>query len=976
VNGNIVASKMSNTVGGPSAIGKSTDNQVLAFDKAFFNIPGILNNTLPEATIEFWINIPKTLKTEQSIGNYDGFAFKISGTRYVDFGWDKNEGNYFNNSSVALNGARWTHVALVINHNIMTLYVNGTRKGTFTSHTYSGLPAEGDLTFGNIGAPLGSSIDEVRIWKSAHSQRQILYNMKAEIANPSAQSDLLAYYKMDTYEKDGQTLLRDAAHGYYDAPVITLDEGSATASTDNSFLTLKRAPVATFKVEGGPYYPGDAVPLVSDALESTVSWTWNAPDAGAKDLHTQNVNLVFPKAGRFPVTQKVVDIDSVTAEVTDTVVIEEAPTPKADFDIANASLPAGEHFSFLNRSQGGGCTYVWTMPGADQETVKGTNASASYNATGTYDVTLTATNAKGEKASVTKKVNVTEATPLADFDVRSNIVMKGEKVYLIDKSRYQPTEWLWEVSTGNFHSGIVGQNSSFTPLHPGYYDVKLTACNKAGQSTVEHGKAFIVANANSENGLNFAGDGQKMSFDNPFTATTRAFTIDWWMNPSQAEGAFTLTGGSDPTLSLTTDADGAMTLQVKTKTGKSTDAYVIPKEWHHYAVTYNNGKATFYRDGLKISSPSTAYGISALDFSGGFTMGSNTNGMKTAVDELHIWSNQLSEKKIQSYCNQPIENVDSVEKADDLILYYNFNQSGGNAIDQTSGHHDGVRSGFGPDGDAWSSSLGVFTLNFDEANVQQEDVSAKYLTNYKAPFLNNGKEVNPNNENYLGLLTNDEKSTWQLCNTITDSTGIVSGFYVDKTYSYLCVSSGRYYFSDALRNHKAFETVTLPAGIYELTANKGTSSINRNSNIYLIAAYGDSLPDVSNVESAMAKADLSSENTIKFTLLKDTELSLGFVTTLIGYNNMTFKNLELKRTPIEVSNADGLTSIRDAVAAGAEPSVKPIKGGVRIYSNDVERTQIYTVDGKLVFDEMMSGTKRIALPKGLYIVNGVKIAVQ
>lgn len=974
-NGNTVASKISNTVGGPTNSTGGTENSIMSFDKAFFNIPGILNNILPEATIEFWINTPTTWKSAQSIGNYDGFTLQLSANRYITFGWDHNSGNSMEDNSVVLGAGRWNHVALIIDHNTMTLFVNGIRKKTFSSHTYSGLPAQGDLTFGNMGMPLGCKIDEVRIWKSARTQRQILYNMKSEIANPAAQSDLLAYYKMDTYEKDGETLLRDAAHGYFDATLINVEEGKSEAGTDNTFLTLKRAPVATFTVEGGPYYPGDAVPVVSGALGTTVSWTWNAPDAGVKDLHTQNVSLVFPKAGRFAVTQKVTDVDGATAEATDTIEIAEAPTPVVDFTIANATLPAGEHFSFINRSRAAGCIYTWTMKGADQENFRGTNAGAVYNNTGTYDVTLTATDATGHQTSVTKQVSVTRSAPRADFDVHSAFVIKGEKVYLTDKSRYQPTEWLWDIRLGSRHAGIIGQNSSFTPTRPGIYDVRLTAANEAGKNSIQYGKAFIVANADSRNGLTFGGDNQKMSFDNPFGEGVRNFSIDWWMNPAKAEGAFTLTGGTGNVLSITTRANGVMSLAANSKNGASSEGYVIPNEWHHYAITYQNGRVSFYRDAMKVNTSSTSFGLSLLDFAGGFTIGSSTEGMHTSVDEFRIWSKALSENNIRSYCNQPIENVDSAEKADNLVLYYDFNQDSGNATDLTSGHHDGIRSGFGPDGDAWSGSIGVFTLNLDETAPESEDVTGRYLTNYAKPFLNNGQSINGKYRDYYGLLTDSEKSTWQTANSVTKG-NITTGFFIDKGTNTLCLRTQYAYFGDTLLNHKAFETVTLPAGVYDLSAATTINNLSVNSTLYLMAAEGDSLPNFFEASAALSKTDLSEGNSIEFMVLRDTEVSLGFLANMTGYNTIGFSSLKLIRHPLEIYQADGLTGLRDAVEAGAEPTVKPISGGVRIYSADIRRTRIYTADGKLMFDEMMSGTKRIALPKGIYIVNGVKVAVK
>ena len=48
------------------------------------------------------------------------------------------------------------------------------------------------------------------------------------------------------------------------------------------------------------------------------------------------------------------------------------------------------------------------------------------------------------------------------------------------------------------------------------------------------------------------------------------------------------------------------------------------------------------------------------------------------------------------------------------MVYYDFNQSSGNVIDRSGNGNTGIRSGFGPDGDAWGSSKGVFSLYFGD----------------------------------------------------------------------------------------------------------------------------------------------------------------------------------------------------------------------------------------------------------------------
>ena len=121
---------------------------------------------------------------------------------------------------------------------------------------------------------------------------------------------------------------------------------------------------------------------------------------------------------------------------------------------------------------------------------------------------------------------------------------------------------------------------------------------------------------------------------------------------------------------------------------------------------------------------------------------------KGLIDEFRIWSKSLNQKTIQSYANQPIatDDIETAKSSNGLLLYYDFNQNGSDIIDRTGNEHTGVRKDFsGADGDAWTSALGVFTLDFE--GDEPSDVTADYLTNYKAPFLDNGEPVSTTNAN-------------------------------------------------------------------------------------------------------------------------------------------------------------------------------------------------------------------------------------
>ena len=968
-NGGTLLSAMSNQVRAAANEEASTDNYVFNFQDDIFTVPDLLNEYCPEFTLEFWVKLKSSVRHPQDIGGFDIFALQMTASRTISFGWETlNSGHAYRESAVTLAADRWNHVALVVDKNTMSVYVNGSRKKQFSSVSYNGVPALGELNFGSIGNPLNCYLDEIRIWKKACTSRELLYNNRQPIARPDLQDDLMAYFKMDLIDDNGETKLRDCARGHHG---IFVDYNPEAREVDNSFLTMKRESNANFSISAGPHYPGDNIELTANSLLSATGWKWEVPGADVDNLNSQKAQVVYNEVGKYPVSLTVTDVDGTDTTKVDTIEIVAAPEPVVDFNIPAEILPAGERFSFVNKSTAPGSRFVWTMKGADEETVNGTNAGATYNNAGTYDVTLTAVSSSGNK-SVTKQVTVTKAAPRSAFNVSPRYIIKGEEVYLTDHSRYQPTSWFWLITNNGNNSGVVGQKSSFTPDKAGFYNVSLTTTNDQGKSTVEEKNAFIVANADSKNGLHFGGDNQLLTFDCPFDAATSSFTVEWWMNPSKLEGAFSMQCGS--ALTFSTDALGVISVANSRSAFKSSNNFVIANEWHHYAVVYNAGRGTFYRDGELINTTANTIGVPAADLSGKFVIGTAKNGMNTMMDELRVWGKNFTQDLVRQYANQPIEDVKAAEENDALLLYYNFNQGSGNVTDQTSGQHDGVRSGFGPDGDAWGLSMGVFTLNFDQ--VKKRNVSSTYLTNYRKNFLYDA-DAPVQGTSYFKVLSDGDKSTWQTENAVTEG-DIITGVHVEKSTGLMAMRTRYNNFAATLKDHKIFQTLKLKKGIYTLSMDLARNSYSGSGSIYFAVNEGTSLPNTVDMATATDAVDLVSQGNreLRFIVTEDdAEFTIGLVFNVTGYMSWAVNEFKLMCEEIEVQQADGIRSLRDAVEKGAQAAIRPIAGGVSVYSSDIQLVTVCDVQGRILFSEKMSGLQRIALPVGIYIVNGTKVAV-
>ena len=949
----------------------SEKNMVCEVKNSTFIVPDVFMEPMDEATIEFWLKPYTCTNYNQQVGSGWGrFLMHTTSGRAIYYGWNTSSGNRSAQGTALLTVNKWNHVAVTIKGKQMSLYVNGARKNYFSATSYSGMPSLGSLVFGVGTSYMNGLIDEIRLWKSCRTPAEILRNKDMEIANPSAQVDLLAYFKMDEITENGMRKLRDCAHGHH---AQLLDETKVETLEDESIMQSYRDAVAAFDIVGTSHKIGEPVAVKPTSYVNTVSWTWKAPDAGVESLDAFAPNFVFNEPGTYPITLVVTDSKGNVTEVTNEVTVDALDIPVADFEIAEATLPAGDHFSFINRSQGQSCTYEWTIPDADQKKVNSTNAIALFENVGEHQVTLTATNSAGSH-SVTKMVTVTKAAPAPAFSIWPSGVVKGETVYLRDATRYDPKTWYWEINGISTQAAVVGRNTSYTTVSPGYYDVTLTSGNEQGKNSVTVNKAFAVANAESGNGLNFSGPNQLLSIEGPLSNATKVFTIDWWMNPSTLQGAVAMTE-SKSGLHLVSDATGALIVNLDNKSASSGINYIIRGEWHHYAVTYGSGRFSFYRDAVRIAQSGALFGLSERDFSGTFTVGDNDNGTNAQIDEFRLWNKTLTAANMRSYCNEPIADVAAAESTDQLAVYYNFNQDNGNPVDLTSNGCDGVRSGFGPDGDAWSSSFGVFTLNFG-SGVRSQNVTSSYMKCFSRPFRHTDESVNNNQASYAQLETGTERSPWVMENVLNPDSSIVTGAYVRTTKSSdMCVEGGNNGFSLPLENHKVYQTVTLPAGRYCFNVELDGNMSGDGNRHYLMASVGNTLNDVGDLAHALGYVNFAEGNSFEFFIPEETVVSLGVNFNQTSAGSTFIKSFKLERILIDIIEADGQTGIKTVKKTTGQTSVVPVRGGVNVATSEPSEVRVYSVSGALVRALVVQGTRFIALPAGIYVVDGVKVAV-
>lgn len=925
------------TVAAPA---KNTENMVTNFKHSGFSIPDVFGSKYNEATIEYWIRPNSLANWNQSAGpGWGSFMFHANADGTLTAGWDTS--NRLNVSGALVKNT-WRHVAIVVKNNRLTIFVNGAQKATTTSSNYKGLGGFGDLVFSNgsgNNSYQDAQYDEIRIWKTARTAKQIKDNYRIEMGDGSLPAELLAYFKGDLINVDGQPMLRDHTTGQHHATL--LDEKYENIVSEQPKFQRPTAMSVSINEPTAEVYAGEPVTFSATASSNVQKLTWSAESAGVKSTQAVSPTFTFPKEGEHKVSVVATGNEDATESAEITVKVLPAKAPDATFTATSLNVPAGHRITFLAANPQIGYTYKWELPGAELSEGTNANIATSYNNVGTYTARLTVTTNTGQTATSEQKVVVTNVAPQADFKMENSVAIVGEPIILQDASKFQPSSWLWNIS--NDQNAVVGKTAQFGFIaeHPGVYNVTLHAGNVAGQNSKTIERGLTICNADGQTGLNFGYDAARVTLTKvPFEANCNAFTIAWWMRAGQLTSMGNAMGDSNETFQMYTNASGAMVVNIAGKTFTSKNGYVVAGEWHNYAVVLGSGKLSFYRDAVQHSTAVVGATLKVPAMSK-FVIGADEAPVNALIDELSIWNKVISAADMKKTFNAPIENVTEAE-GKGLVAYYQFNQNSGDVKDATSKNNTGVRTGFGPDGDAWVNSRGIFCLNFAD---KTSDVSGR-LQNRKEPFSYEDTEINPTvGKRYFAI------KDWTIENAMTEGE-ITTGCHVDSRLSYdMTFTTSENGFAAELKDHKVYQTITLPAGTYALKANYGNNA-GFGAGSYLVVAAGAGIPNSADLATSTiaykAMADKSNEvtsNSVIFSLAEEQEISVGLLVNLGMNTTLTIKGFELTRFP----NSD--VKIPDGIGSVLAPEAEGQKAIYDMWGRRVSNTQkggIYVIDGNKV----------------------------
>lgn len=162
--------------------------------------------------------------------------------------------------------------------------------------------------------------------------------------------------------------------------------------------------------------------------------------------------------------------------------------PVADFSADATYVGTGGAVNFQDQSTGNPTSWSWSFPGGTPSTSTAQNPTVYYNTNGTYDVTLTATNAQGsDNKTITGYITV-EDTPIT---------------YCTSQGNNSSYEWISNVTFGSYsnNSGAAGYTdftSETVDMEAGT-NISLSLSPDFSSSTyTEYWKVWIDYNKNGD----------------------------------------------------------------------------------------------------------------------------------------------------------------------------------------------------------------------------------------------------------------------------------------------------------------------------------------------------------------------------------------------------------------------------------------------------------------------------------------------
>jgi PKD repeat protein len=273
-----------------------------------------------------------------------------------------------------------------------------------------------------------------------------------------------------------ENLVENRWHYYYDGTLWPSSSGLSVKYVDRVLIYTLEPFYADFTADP---LSGD-VPLTvqfSDASLGATTWAWDFDNDGTVDSTEPNPAWTYASGGTYTVSLTVMG-DAATDTETKLDYINVIDIPVADFaaDATLGAIPFTVQFTDLSTANP--TSWAWDFDNDGTVDATEQNPAWTYDAPGTYTVSLTVTNTYGtDTETKVDYIQVAGAAPIAAFEAPVRSGMIPFAVQFIDQSANLPTTWAWDF-------GDRSTSTEPNPIHlyekKGSYTVTLTVTNDLG----------------------------------------------------------------------------------------------------------------------------------------------------------------------------------------------------------------------------------------------------------------------------------------------------------------------------------------------------------------------------------------------------------------------------------------------------------------------------------------------------------------
>lgn len=254
--------------------------------------------------------------------------------------------------------------------------------------------------------------------------------------------------------------------GDYSVTLIVSNAAGNDTLTQSNLITVLPLP--------SPNFTFDQTDLAIDFANASLNANTYLWDFGDGETSTEaNPSHTYTSDGTYSVVLTATN-DCGSVSITKLVIIA-TQGPIAAFEAGDRSGCAPLEVTFSNLSSPNATDFNWEFPGGTPSASTEENPTIVYNATGTYDVVLTASNADGSNTYTQSAYIVVKGTPSVGFSTSVNLGV----VEFINESQ-DATTWHWDFGDGQ-------TSEEQNPVHiyqaNGEYTVTMTANNDCGFAT-------------------------------------------------------------------------------------------------------------------------------------------------------------------------------------------------------------------------------------------------------------------------------------------------------------------------------------------------------------------------------------------------------------------------------------------------------------------------------------------------------------